>query len=196
MNSELLSALRSVIEVLKRLEIAYRIGGSLASSAYGIPRSTLDVDLVADLAAHHAPILAEEFGKTCYVDEQMVRTAIESCTSFNLVHLASMLKFDVFVPKATEYDQISFSRCREEALESGSDAHLYSLVTPEDLILRKLLWYVSGGMASDQQIKDVQGVLKVQSDALDWSYLLHWAKRLDVDKLLKTACTDSGVEPT
>ena len=50
---------RKVVEVFKELNIAYHIGGSLASSAFGIPRATLDVDLVAEIKSEHATVISQ-----------------------------------------------------------------------------------------------------------------------------------------
>ena len=55
-------ALAKLLEVLDRMEIHYQVGGSVASSAHGIPRSTLDLDMVVDLAANQiAANQIEEF---------------------------------------------------------------------------------------------------------------------------------------
>ena len=42
-----------VAEVLDLLAVRYAVGGSLASSVVGEPRSTIDVDIVADLQPEH-----------------------------------------------------------------------------------------------------------------------------------------------
>lgn len=52
-DSPMDAALR-VIDVFEALGVPYMIGGSLASAVHGIARSTLDVDLVADLRPEHA----------------------------------------------------------------------------------------------------------------------------------------------
>ena len=44
-----LVAVTPVVEALEQLGVRYHIGGSLASSAYGVPRSAAYVDLIADL---------------------------------------------------------------------------------------------------------------------------------------------------
>jgi hypothetical protein len=59
--------------------------------------------------------------------------------------------------------------------------------TPEDTILRKLLWYEGGGAVSDRQWRDVLGVLRVSGAMLDDRYLDDWAARLGVDALLGRA---------
>ena len=56
--------------------------------------------------------------------------------------------------------------------------------SPEDTILRKLLWYRMGGEVSDRQWSDILGVLQVQGGRLDREYLAKWAAQLRVDDLL------------
>ncbi|TSC75274.1 MAG: hypothetical protein G01um101430_481, partial [Parcubacteria group bacterium Gr01-1014_30] len=46
-------------------------------------------------------------------------------------------------------------------------------VSPEDLILSKLLWYKES--ESELQLRDIESVLKFQKK-LDWEYLKKWAK--------------------
>ena len=54
---DILVALDPVIKAFKKLEIPYCIGGSVASSAYGIARATLDVDLVSEVKINHVDSL-------------------------------------------------------------------------------------------------------------------------------------------
>lgn len=42
-----------VVDVLEDLNIHYMVGGSLASSLHGIPRSTHDADIVLDIKMEH-----------------------------------------------------------------------------------------------------------------------------------------------
>ena len=42
-SPDLLAAIRPVVEAFDRLGVPYYIGGSVASSAYGTARSTMDV---------------------------------------------------------------------------------------------------------------------------------------------------------
>src|SRR6266700_250535 len=75
------------------------IGGSVASSLHGVPRATLDVDLVADLREPQvAPLCAALIGDY-YVDEDTCRWAVETRRSFNAIHQATMMKIDIFCAK-------------------------------------------------------------------------------------------------
>lgn len=64
------------------LGVAYLVGGSLASSLHGIPRSTNDADLVAVLQLRHVDGFVRELEGGFYIDADMIRDAIRRCASF------------------------------------------------------------------------------------------------------------------
>jgi len=187
-EQDIIAALGPVVEVLEQLGIAYHVGGSVASSAHGIARTTLGVDLVADLQLEHVQPFVEALRTAYYVDAAMVEDAIRRQASFNLIHLPTMIKVDVFIPKGQAFDRAAFRRARQETLaeEDANNARPFYVASPEDVILRKLEWYKAGGGVSERQWQDVLGVLKVQAEALDHAYLKRWAKRLGLDELLVT----------
>ncbi len=96
---EILEITLYVTETLERLGVPYLVGGSLASSLHGTPRATQDVDLVADLRLQHVPALVAALEETFYVDHEMIRDAIARRSSFNVIHLETMFKVDVFILK-------------------------------------------------------------------------------------------------
>jgi hypothetical protein len=120
-------ALEPVIDAFEALGISYQIGGSVASSAYGIARATLDVDIVADLREQHVRDLVERLQGQYYIDEERVREAVRHRSSFNAIHLGSMLKVDVFVLKGRSYDQIAFSRARKDTVEESENPRQFFL---------------------------------------------------------------------
>ncbi|HUW18445.1 MAG TPA: hypothetical protein VMW16_04010 [Sedimentisphaerales bacterium] len=189
---DIIAALDMVIECFEKVGIAYYIGGSVASSAYGIGRATMDVDLVANVELKQAKDLVTALEKDYYIDADTVRDAIRRRTSFNLIHLDTMLKIDVFIVKDEPYDSQAFARRQPDTLDEESSRKLY-LSSPEDIILNKLRWYHSGGRVSEQQLKDVLGVLKVQGDKLDLEYLKYWASRLSLSDLLNRSLDDAGM---
>lgn len=91
----------SVAQVLDALGIRHTIGGSLASSFAGEPRSTVDIDFVAALETSHIPALVSALGADFYVDEEALRRAVRDRSSANLIHHATQLKVDVFVAGGT-----------------------------------------------------------------------------------------------
>jgi len=180
--------------VLDGLEIPYLVGGSLASSLYGIPRSTHDADVVADLAEEDVPRLIVSLRELFYLDEERITEAIRARTSFNLLHLATVVKVDIFVLRATVFARQEMIR-RQTISLPGTGRHLV-VASAEDTILQKLRWYEVGGRSSDQQWRDILGVLKVRASSLDRSYLDRWAQALDLGELLARATEDAGLPPS
>ena len=190
---DIATTLTPLAEAFEDLGIAYAIGGSVASSIHGMPRSTLDVDLVANLPAEKASTLVELIQDTYYVSEAMVREAIVRHSSFNLLHLGTFLKVDVFVLGTRAYDHEAFRRMVREALdEQDESVRSFFVCSAEDTVLSKLEWYRQGGEVSERQWTDVLGVLKVQREALDPDYLRRWAAELGVSDLLTRAIHDAG----
>ena len=188
---DILAATTPVVEALEQLEVPYHIGGSVASSLNGIPRLTIDVDLVTNLKLEHVRPLVRLLEAEYYIDEDAVRDAVKRRSSFNVIHLGSILKIDVFVPKSRVFDQEEFLRVQLKTLE-GSDRPFY-VASPEGTILNKLEWYRMGGEVSDRQWNDILGVLKVQGTNLDMAYLQRWAVALKVSDLLERALVDAGL---
>lgn len=186
---DLLLALQPVVQVFDELEIPYTISGSVGSSLHGIARATLDIDLVANIKRENVPTFVERLKADYYIDDAMIQSAIQNERSFNLVHLKTMLKIDVFVLKTRSFDQSAFTRRRKQVLLSMNE---YFVTTPEDLILHKLEWYELGGRISERQWRDVIGILKVQENNLNWEYLTKWAKTLKIFDLLEKAKLDSS----
>lgn len=193
---DILQVLEPVIQAFTQLDVPYYIGGSVTSSIYGIPRSTVDVDLVAELRPAHVRPLVKRLEAAYYIDADMITDAIGHQASFNLLHLETMLKIDVFVLKNTPYQREAFHRKQKEILDKEQGLAVY-LASPEDIILAKLDWFRLGGEVSDRQWNDVLGVLKVQQAALDVNYLRHWAAALHLTDLLMRAFEDAGMgEPS
>ena len=125
-----------VIEALEELGVPYHIGGSVASSIYGILRATLDADLIADLHPQHVRPLVIRLQTDYYIDEDMIRDAIKRRSSFNLIHLETMLKVDVYIPKSRPFDQEELRRVQQEVLLEGTRP--FNVASPEGTILNKL----------------------------------------------------------
>lgn len=187
MLSEPIQVVATVARAFDSLGIRYLIGGSVASSVYGVPRATQDVDLVADIRPNHVDALTSALRGEFYVDADMIRDAIQRRASFNVVHLATMFKADIFVLQGDSWSREEMSRARTEVLELPEGQAQLRFASPEDVLLHKLIWYKLGNQISDRQWSDVLGVLKIQGEHLDQLYLDRWAPLLDVFALLVRA---------
>jgi len=177
----------AVARALDELSVRYVVGGSIASMLYGIPRATQDVDLVAELRVDHAEPLAARLRDAFYADADMIRDAVRRRASFNVVHLGTMFKADVFVARPDAWGRAEMDRGRVERVGEGADAVEIRFATPEDTVLHKLVWFRLGNELSERQWRDVLGVLSVQGAALDDAYLDRWAGDLGVADLLERA---------
>ncbi len=175
-----------VVAALEQLGVPYFIGGSLATALHGIARATMDVDLIADLHANQADALVALLGDEFYADADMIRDTVRHQSSFNLIHLNTMFKVDIFVRSQRAFDQEQFKRRVRRTLADLPNSEAY-VASVEDNILAKLEWYRLGGEVSDRQWQDITNVIKVQRERLDLPYLRRWAKSLAVADLLERA---------
>jgi len=179
-------ALERVLQSFDRQGIRCFLCGSLASSIYGIQRSTRALDIVADISEQQAEGLARDLRGDFYVDAEAASDAIRCGRSFNLIHFASSYKFDIFLVPNDPYYRMQLQRSEAKNVALGEGLTVRSFVaTAEDTILAKLAWYRRGGEQSDQQWNDVRGVRAVQGALLDQTYLREWAGHLGVQDLLE-----------
>jgi hypothetical protein len=193
MSDEIRAALDPIADALDEMGIVYRVGGSVASSAFGIARTTLDIDLVADLRASQVADFVARVESAYYVDADVIYDAIRRRSCFNLIHLATMVKIDVFVLKSRSFDRQAFSRHVDEPV-GDNDERRFPFTTAEDMVIHKLEWFRAGGETSQRQWADVLGVLRLQGNALDLPYLTHWAAEVGVDDLLARALVEARLD--
>lgn len=181
----LAQAFQTLLAALGRTETPYVVVGSVASGAHGLARLTNDIDIVVDLRPDHVATFCEELGSAFYADAGVASRAIQAGRSFNVIHLASAHKFDLFPAGADAFNRSELAR-REFTAGSvtGLENIEFPVATPEDTVLAKLVWYRKGGEVSDRQWTDVLGVVKVQAGRLDPAYLKKWADTLGVSDLL------------
>ena len=191
-EADILHALISVTEIFEKLNIAYYIGGSLASAAYGMQQLAQDIDLVIELLPTQIPQLITQLQASCYVDEQEVYMALKENKKFILIDLDTLLMIDVFIPSLTLFEIQIKNRVKRQILDEMS--HPLTLSSAEDIILMKLFCYRKDKIFPDEQWNDVLGVLKVQGTTLDLTYLEKWAAYLNIINLLEQAYIDSGIK--
>ena len=177
-----------VTVALDRLGVLHTVGGSIASSISGEPRSTIDIDIVAALEPRHVEPLVEALAPLFYIDTDALSRAVAERRSVNLIHHDTQVKVDLFVAGGTPLDALQLSRRREVDI----DGRRIFVHPPEDILLQKLRWFRAGGETSDRQWRDVVGIVRVQGARLDRSYLKAQAEILQVTDLLEQALDDGS----
>jgi len=189
---EIIQALTPLVEAFDHFDIAYYIGGSVASSVHGRRRYTQDVDVVAAIQLQHVKNLVTMLQQEYYIDADMIRDDIQHHSSFNILHNDTGVKVDVFVQKTGLFSQQEMRRAKEDSLELGGRP--FFIASPEDMILAKLDWWKQGGGASNRQWNDIQEIIKEKQATLNIAYLHQSAPLLGVTDLLEKALDDAGTQ--
>ena len=188
---DLLVAMIPIIEVFESLGIRYYLSGSIACSVYGLPRGAQDIDVVADIQTEHVSALVKHLQGAYTINAQTLRDAIAQRNAFSLLHLSSLVKVDVMLPRGTPFDSLVSQRARQLSLIEGYQP--IWIASAEDVALMRLEWYRDCGATADDQWNDMLGVLKVQAPTLDLTYLRHVAHTLNDSGLLEQALIDAGI---
>ncbi len=151
---------------------------------------------MADLRPEHAAPLAARLRQTCYVSEDAVHDAIRGRGSFNVVHLPTVMKIDVFLPKERVFDRAALERAVPLPLDPEASGPAYPVASSEDVVLAKLEWFWAGGEVSDRQWGDLLGVLRISGKAVDRSYRERMAASLGLSALLERALKEASRLPS
>jgi hypothetical protein len=191
-EEDMLSEPQIIALVAKRLEalrVPYFVSGSIASIIHGEERLTKDADLVVRIFAWHIPALVKAFETDFVISAEAMQDALKRRYAFNIIHMKSAFKIDFYpMGEEDEFELDALERCQRHNIGTGE----IWVATPEDVILAKLAWFKKGGKVSEQQWRDVLGVLKVQGSRLDFAYLAGQAQRFGLADLLEKAREDAG----
>jgi hypothetical protein len=174
-----LQVVQKATAIFEKIGVDYCVGGSVASSLYGVPRATQDVDIVADLTERNLKIALPLLSEGFFVDEEMAKNAVKSGSSFNIIDREFIYKIDIFVQGSDDLSRQEMLRRKKFRLADSDGQSMY-LCSPEDIIAHKLFWYKLGNEVSERQWNDAKNVVNVQRQQLDFDYL-------------KKMCTDRGV---
>lgn len=173
--------MRHLVRCLESLGIQYIITGSMASMAYGEPRFTNDVDIVADIKEDHIEGLKKCFPEgEFYLSGDAIKRAIMHHGQFNIIHPATGFKIDVVIRKDGAFDNSRFSRFKTFKITDDTKANF---AAPEDVIIKKMEYYKKGG--SDKHLRDIRGMLKISDQPVDYDYIGQWAVKLDLRDVLE-----------
>lgn len=176
---ELFELLRMVVNIFERLGISYIITGSVAAMAFGEPRLTNDIDIVAAVEEKHVKDLMTAFSSDeFYLSEEAVREAIYHRGQFNIIHPASGIKVDIIIKQDTPFDNSRFGRMQRIY---PAESYQANFAAPEDVIIKKMEYYKAGG--SEKHLRDITGILKISGEIVDWNYITSWAKCLNLTEV-------------
>jgi hypothetical protein len=179
-------AVSAAVRAFETLHIPYAVGGSVASGIRGMPRATMDVDFLAAMSKWQAGPFTKELGEEFYADEDHIRLSIGYGRSFNVIHMPTAFKVDVF-PATEDFHFAQLERATSATFDFFGEQITCRVVAPEDVLLAKLRWFRIGGETSERQWNDIGGVISVSHANLDLPYLRNWAAKLRVSDLLEQA---------
>lgn len=181
-----------IARMLQKLGVEYLVGGSLASSLHGHPRSTQDIDVVADLRPEHVTPLLAALRGGFYFDEPAIREAVTRRSSFNVIHLRTLFKVDVFVAGDDLSTRRELQRRQVYTLDIEPPEDIV-VASAEDVIVQKLHWYRLGDHVSERQWLDAMNVLEVRGSELDHEYMRDLATHMGVADLLERILGQAGL---
>jgi len=176
---EIEELLAKIAKILEKLNIPYVVTGGIAVTVWGRPRFTADIDIVIELIPRDINLLAKELlalDKNVYISKEAIQDALEKRGEFNFIHPQSSLKVDFWIVK----DNFNKQEIKRGIPKKIGNQRI-NFVSPEDLILSKLLWYKLS--KSDRQLEDIKSVLKISK--VNLKYLKNWAKKQTTIKILE-----------
>lgn len=173
--------MREIKEIVSRLEFAeipYCLVGGLAAIAYGRPRLTLDADLVLALSPGRVDRLVKVFpSEEFYLPPEEVliaETQHEIRGYFNIIHLATGMKADCYLPGKNPLAHWELKNRRRLAVDFGKAW----FAPPESVIVNKLLFFKEGG--SEKHIEDIRAMLE-STPEIDLKVLAEWIQEFRVE---------------
>jgi len=166
-----------IVKILDRFGIPYIITGGFAVAVLAKPRFTADIDIVIELLPHKIPQLAKgllSIDKDVYVEVESIKDALKNKGEFNFIHPQTGLKVDFWI-KRYLFEKF------ERAIVKVIDGQKVNFISPEDLILSKLIWYKGGQGA--KQLEDIKSILEIAKP--DLNYIKNWAEQQSTIKILE-----------
>jgi hypothetical protein len=194
---DLLAVMLPARRALEDLHLPYYLGGSIASSLHGMQQLVQDIDLVVDLDDQVLPSLFAVLRQHYLFNGGEAREAVRARTSFPLIHLDSLMKVDVVLPKLEAFDTFMRQLIRCSTLDERYPP--IPLASAMEMLLFKMQRYQrdeqarTDGMQDDAEWNDILGMLKVQGPDLDLPLLEEWAGTLGMTDTWQRALVDAGL---
>ncbi len=176
---DLENTLKKVVKILQNLKIPYLVTGGVAVVVWGRPRYTADIDIIIELKKQKVKKFVASLIKEGYIDEDVVMESLKYQSEFNFIDHETGMKVDFWILQDSDFDRSRLKR----AMIRKIFGQKISFSSPEDLILKKLLWFKES--KSTRQLEDIHSVMAIIKDKLDFNYLKKWAKKQNTLKVLE-----------
>lgn len=187
-DDSMFSIISRISRDLEAERIAHALTGSVAAGLFGEPVTSLDIDFVVIMDSEDAIRAARRWRDLC-ADEETFANAARTRQMVNLLHFPSGLKIDISPVPSTLYFQEVFRRRTQFSMPPDGEA--FWVVSPEDIILMKLVWRKDS--RSEKQWANALSVCRIRGHRLDWAYLRQWARELEVESDLHELMRQAGV---
>jgi hypothetical protein len=174
-----------VIEAAESAGVDFMAVGAIAAGAYGVPRSTRDVDLLVSIQRTDA--VSAVIAKLDPIVEFKAQVVFDTLT-WGRRHVGQSrslppFKVELFEMFDDSFVQSEFSRRQKVFVPMLG--RITWLPTPEDVVVQKLRW----GRSKD--LDDARDVLAVQGpESLDMAYIEKWCAQHGTTDRLKAALAD------
>ncbi|MTJ09849.1 hypothetical protein [Anabaena sp. UHCC 0204] len=177
-------------QLFESINIDYYVNRGVASSIHGEPRSTRDLDLVIEVKPNQIDLLVKNLEASgYYCPASAVEDLQRDCGNMlNITHTETIANADIYITDNSPY---SISQMNRRILINVDGIPVFWIASAEDIILQKLRW--GKGSKSEKQWRDVLGIIKLQAENLDYSYLTEWAENLDLVADLSEVLTQAGI---
>ncbi len=167
-----------VCKKLNFQKIPYMITGGSAVGFWGHIRTTMDIDMVIQIRSNQVDGFLGAIKSEAYVDTQEAQAAVQSKRMFNIIPNETLFKVDIIpLDEKNDYEMQKFGR---RIKINFQEREIY-VISPEDLIISKLMWSKSAG-GSERQVKDCESIWKINQENIDIDYIKQWLVILNIEE--------------
>lgn len=148
-----------IIRALEEIGAPYMIVGAFGGYAFGISRTTYDIDILVDLRDQDFDKLSQRFPlPRYYADPEMMRSSTEMGFMFNIIDTNEGLKADLVPLRREPEYQVAFARrIRREFTDPTGSSFEAWVAKPTDIIIGKLRAWDEG--RSSKHPNDIYSIL-------------------------------------
>jgi len=148
-----------VVRVLDEIGAPYMIVGAFGGYAFGISRTTYDIDILVDLRDQDFDLLSQHFPlPRYYADPEMMRSSTQMGIMFNIIDTQEGIKADLVPLRREPEYRIAFERrIRREFTDSSGATFTAWVAQPTDIIIGKLRAWNEG--RSNKHPNDIYSML-------------------------------------